>query len=189
VLSFSSLAPSVSAVSTPLFPFPSSSFLPRSPLSPLFPYTTLFRQMVPLRLVEDALPDGVLQFPAVEAPEGNLLPAVETALQPAVRRHPDPAAGPAEVAAHRGDEPHSAFGTGQLVPPGHPLGLDGLQLRHPVQHRSGGQEAAFVPPGAGTHGHQLDEPHLPGMLPAQVHEISDLVVVEAADEDGVEFQI
>ena len=36
--------------------------------------------MVALRLVEDAPPDGVLQRLAVEAPEGDLFPAVEAAL-------------------------------------------------------------------------------------------------------------
>ena len=143
--------------------------------------------MVALRLVEDAPPDGVLQCLAVEAPEGDLFPAVEAALQLAVRRHPNPAAVRAEVVAHWGDEPHCPQRAGQLVPPGHSLGLDGFQLCHPVQHRFCGQEAAPIPPGAGAHGHQLDEPHLPGMLPAEIHKIFDLIVVEPADEDGVKF--
>ena len=115
--------------------------------------------------------------------------AVEAALQLAVRRHPDPAAVRAEVVAHRGDEPHRPQRPGEFIPPGHALGLDGRQLRHPLQDGFSRQKAAPIPLGAGPHGHELDEPHLPGTLPAEVHKIYDLIVVEPADEDGVEFQV
>ena len=106
---------------------------------------------------------------SMEAPEGELLPAVETAFQLAVRRHPDPAQSPQKSWLTGEMSPQCPWRR-QLVPPGHPLGLDGRQLRHPLQHRRPRQEAALIPGGAGAHGHQLDEPHLPGVLPAQVHE-------------------
>ena len=52
-----------------------------------------------------------------------------------------------------------------------------------------GKKTGFVPFGAGAHGHQLDEPYLPGVLPGEVYKIVDLVVIEAADEDRVQLQI
>ena len=55
-------------------------------------------------LLQNPLTDGLLQPVAPEALEGNFLPAVETAFQLAVRRHPEAAALGAEGVAQRGDK-------------------------------------------------------------------------------------
>ena len=78
--------------------------------------------------MQNAVPDGRLQLRSVEAPQGELLPAVETALQPPVRSDADAAAVPTEVVAHRGDQPHGAFGAGKPVSSGHPLPLTGIDI-------------------------------------------------------------
>ena len=83
-------------------------------------------ELVTLGLLGDALPDSILQLPAVETPQVDLLPAVKAALQLTVRRHPDPAAVGTEVVAHRGDQADGARSPRQAVPPGHAAGLQFL---------------------------------------------------------------
>ena len=91
--------------------------------------------------------------------------------------------------AHRGDEPHGPRSPRQAVPPGHAAGLDLFQFREPLQDLRHRKEPLFRPRGTGAHGHQLDEPHLPGVLPGQIQKISDLVIVDAAHQYCVQLQM
>ena len=59
--------------------------------------------------------------PKMAPPEGNFLPAVETALQPPVRRDADSAAVPAKFVAQGGDKPHRSNSPRQTEPPRYAL--------------------------------------------------------------------
>ena len=77
----------------------------------------------------------------------------------------------------------------QEVEPRPPVGEGGGEgaLPEALQHRLAGQKTAPVPLRAGAHGHQLDKAQLPGFVSGQREEVAHLVVVEAADEDGVQL--
>ena len=135
----------------------------------------------------DALPDGVLQLPAVEASQIDLLPAVETPFQLAIRRHPDPAAISTEVVTHRGDQAHGTFGPWNAISSGHTLCRNRPQFRAALENGSVWQETALVPVCTGTHGHQLDKAHLPGMELCETDKIQNLIVVETANQHGIDL--
>ena len=87
---------------------------------------TLAANCMLIEAIGESVKKIVFQVLAVETPEREFLPAVETALQFAVRRHPDAAAVGAEIVAHGRDQAHRAFGTGETIPAGNALCINFL---------------------------------------------------------------
>ena len=78
-------------------------------------------------------------------PRRGIFPAVEAALQLAVRRHPMRRQSAQKSWLTGEMSPTVPSAPGQLVPPGHALGLHGLQLRPSGPAPFRGQEAGSVP--------------------------------------------
>ena len=63
----------------------------------------------------------------------------------------------------------------------------GLQLRQKLRHNGAGEVGPGAEIPAVIHGHQLDKAHVHGILLCQPCQRRNFIVVEAADEDGIDL--
>ena len=94
------------------------------------------------------------------------------------------------MAADRADEPDAALCPGQAVEPGHAVILRlGFKLRQFPAYQVAGDEGLRAEVFAVHHGHQLDKAQVHRVLPGQLRQGGDLVVVKAADEHRIDLHL
>src|SRR5512133_4140158 len=126
------------------------------------------------------------------APQIQALAREEAGVEAAFGGEAGPVAAPAEGGRDGGDEADLALAVAVAPGPGNGVfpglqRLDGPAGFQDPPHLGGGNHGLHLPAVGGAHVHELDEAQGVAALAGEGGEVEDLVVVDAALEDAVEF--
>ena len=139
--------------------------------------------------MQDARLHGGPALRRPQAPQGDLLIGMQAGLKHPVRRDPDPVAAAAKPVAQGADQTHRSRVARHLEPLRYPLAGKGRKARAGLQHPFPGDKPGLGPMGAFPQRHQLDEADRIGLVPGQLHQGGDLVLIDAPHEHGVDLQL